>query len=261
MKVLLLLLFSFSVFSCTFKKERLDRAWLFLKAEYPDERAGTDYVVEAINPMAMSQESFLDLQEDGSYTSYFGSYEEGRWQLKKNQLVLSPAGDWKVIPFEVRSVDEGKLELYYAPRAAVYSFEGYENKFTRPSDNPFYYRNNKWRRKAERPESDSEIRERVKNHFRFFEKYLAWAQGRNIRVGNISSIASPLQVYSNGFELVHFERQSYQWKELFYDTANARTAYNKIYRIFREEKIDWNTKVPSFKMLELAFQQMQQKLR
>jgi hypothetical protein len=261
MKILLPFLLSFSFFSCTLKKERLDRAWLFVRAEYPDENAGNDFVVDLVNPMDMSQESFLNLQEDGSYTSYFGSYEQGQWEIKENKLVLRPQSGWKIIPFEVRSVDDGELQLYYRPRAAVYSFEGYENKFSRPSDDPFYYRNNKWRIKAERPESDGEIKERLRNHFRFFEKYLAWAQGRNIRVGNISSIASPLRVYSNGFELVPFERQSYQWKELFYDTANARTAYDKIYRIFREEKIDWNTKVQSFKMLESAFQQMQQKLR
>jgi hypothetical protein len=258
MRFFLLFLFSILLYSCITRSERLDRAWLFTMAEYPDENAQTDYVADMINPMRLSQESFLNLQENGNYSSYLGSYEQGQWELKENRLILKPSAGWKVIPFEVRSVNDGKMQLFYAPRAALYSFEGYDNFFSRPSDDPFYYANNKWRIKAAHKESDREIKVRVRNHFRFFEKYLAWANGKNIMVSNISSIASPLRVYSNGFELVPYERQSYEWKELFYDTANTRTAYNTIYRLFREEKIEWKTKEPSFKMLELAFRQMQQ---
>ncbi len=259
MRITLLVLVLF-LSACNSRKEKLARTWLFQKAVFTEGR--TDPIAEVVNPMNLGPSSFLNLQEDGSYTSYFGHYEQGSWQSKSDTLILNPTGGWKIIPFQVRKNLNGKLELFYAPRQAIYTFNGYDHiEHASGLENPFSYSNNKWRQKPDHPESDREITERLKNHFRFYETYFAWADRLNASTIEVNNVPSPLKIYSNGFELTHYSIQPYEWQQCFYDTADVRKAYLKLYYLFYAEDLDWKEKEHRFKMFASAYRQLQQKLK
>jgi hypothetical protein len=260
LKYILPLLFILFI-SCSQPQGKIDKAWIFQKAEYPDENAQTNYTAEVINPMKLSTESFLNLQADGKYTSFLGEFDQGEWELKDQKLILKPISGWKLIPFDVQELKNGKLVLYYEPRAALYTFEGAENTFESGLDDPFSYSNNKWRMKPDRPESDAEILQRLKNHFRFYEKYFAWGHNSGQTVLNINGRASPFRFYGNGLQLVHYTNQPYEWKMLFYDTSDVKRAYLKVYDLFRRENFNWKESNDRFRMFESVFREMQKKIK
>ena len=255
-----LVLIVFSLVACENRQPSLSKVWLFRKAGFTEGQ--TDYNAEVINPMRLSSSSFINLEDDGKYTSYFGFYEQGTWDLKTDTLWLRPSASPKLIPFIVREHDEEQLELFYEPRQAIYSFDGYENgQFESGLENPFSYSNNKWRLQPDAAESEMQITERLKNHFRFYETYFSWADKLDRTTINVNHVPSPLRLYGNGFELIHYSQQPEEWQRCFYDTADVRKAYNQLYYLFYREDIDWKEKDGRFKMFADAFRQLQQKLK
>lgn len=257
-KKILLITFSIAVIisSCQSNEEKVKKVWFFSEADFSDEN---DQILQAEqNHIILSPESFLDLQKDGTYTSFFGSFVRGEWTLTNDQLVLNSKKN--NLEFEIRSAGKNELKLYYPLRKAEYLFEGFKNEFASQNENPFSAVNNKWRLKASKRESDTEISYRLKNHFRFQEKYFAWGNKNELQVLDVNSTASPLKIYSNGFELIHYTQQRYEWKKLFYDSADYKKAFEKIYYIFQTDKINWIKTNNKFKMFASAFQQLQEKI-
>ena len=248
------------LYSCNRGDDTLARTWIFQKAVYTE--GATNFDVEAINPVQLSGASFLDLQEDGSYTSYFGTFDAGQWEENGDVLLLKPASaSWMQVPFTIRKMRKGKLDLFYEPRQAIYTFRGYSNDvFTSSGDNPFSLQNNKWRLKPEQPESEAAISQRLRNHFRFFEVLFSWAHVTGQKTLNVNEQPGALRHYANGFELVHYSEQLPEWKACFYDTADVRKAYNQLYYLFYKEDLDWKDE-NRFVMFASAYRQMQQLLK
>jgi hypothetical protein len=239
------------------KKRKLDKAWFFAEVDFKeDEELKEEKVKPEPFHLVLSQESFLDLQKDGTYTSYFGVMDKGKWKVKEKQLILFNVRH--DIVFDIVSVNKDLLKLYYPARNAEYTFEGFENSFEKPEDNPFAVVNNQWRRKATHKESDEEIDARLKNHLLFHQKYFTWGAKEHKEGLYVNRIASPVTIYSNGFQLKQDGKLPYEWTHLFYDKIDCRKAYERLYYVVALNKVKWPKTDNDFEILASAFAQVRQ---
>lgn len=248
-----------TLYACKSDRAAINKVWFFNEANFPEKEADVPSGDGNGTHIILSPESFLDLQKDNTYTSYFGKFDEGKWTVKDKKLILfNQKGE---LEFGIRSVKNDELKLYYAPRNTEYLFSGFENNFASKEDNPFSAVNNKWRIKAQKKESDEEIAYRLRNHFRFQEKYFSWGTDSDIKVLDVNTTPGPLKIYSNGFELIHYTQQPFEWTNVFYDSTDCRKAFEKVYYIFEYDELDWIKTKDRFKMFASAFKQLQQKIK
>jgi hypothetical protein len=140
----------------------------------------------------------------------------------------------------------------------VYWFNGFENAVPSEAESPFSVHNNLWRIKAMHKESDIEIRARLKNHFKWWEKYFAWALKNKMKVLDIRSTASVLDMYANGFELKYYDYEFPEWKTIFYDTADCWRAYEMVYYLMYQKNVNWPKTENRFESFVSAFKQLQE---
>ncbi len=105
MKIFFLLLLFFIFTSCQQKeKAPLTKVWLFAEVDFPDEKVKTDLADAAIS-LNFTSESFLNIQKDGKFTSYFGRYVQGTWKEKNDKIYLSDPDD-NSIAFEIKELND-----------------------------------------------------------------------------------------------------------------------------------------------------------
>lgn len=204
---------------------------------------------------------FINLQANGQYTASLQEFTYGSWDLDKDLIVLT-GQDKKKRRIRIETVQKNELVLDVRPenkQQTAYHFEGNKNNFE-DEDNPFSKVNNEWRIKATHKESDKEISDRLKNHFRYWERYFDWGIKTDKQSLDVRSLRGPLKLYGNGFELVPLEDWSPEWKAVFYDTEDSRIAWNKLHYFFTYERIAWAKTEHKFKMFISAFQQLQRKI-
>jgi len=214
--------------------------------------------------------NFIDLQQDHHYTAFFLPYQKGRnadystlseyetgtWEVRDENLVLIDQHE-QVRKFQIHEVDDKELVLTDNSRQQLYCFKGVDNKFDSTGNNPFAPENNRWRIRAAKAESDAELAARLSNHFRYWEKFFAWAHKNGLKQVDIQSTPSVLDLYGNGFKLKHPLEQLPEWKNAFYDTADNRKAYEKLYYLMARRNLDWPRTESRFEMFESVFQQLQ----
>ena len=229
-------------------KKKIDGLWFFT---HSSRMVQNDYA-EA-NPA-----SFLYLRSDNTYTRDFKKFEYGHW--KRNDSVLLLTNNQKItISFPVRLVSKNELELISA-EGTVLNFEQQPAKFSSSADNPFSLGNNQWRIPAVKKESDQELKNRLKNHFRFHEAYFKWALDAKLSGIDVRSTPSLIKIYGNGFALKNFDELPASWRSYFYDEEDCQKANDMIKDIFEKGDIAWAQTDNKYKMFISAFQQLQQKI-
>jgi hypothetical protein len=251
-------LFFLSLFFIACKTENkpsFEKAWIY-DDEFSD---GRQDVYRQGNSLeyGFSSASFLNLQPDGKFTSYFSAFDYGNWQLQDSTLLLINHTKGRLF-LEVKSLDDKHMVCINKSNQKVYPFKGFKNLFNSDAESPFSLDNNRWRIKARHKESDAELSARLKNHFRWWEKYFSWGLNNKIKLLDIRSTASVLDMYANGFELQYYDNQFPEWKNTFYDTADCWRAYEMVYYLMYKKDIDWPKTENRFERFVSAFQQLQQ---
>jgi hypothetical protein len=244
------------IFSCHSKKDPLAKAWIYDDNQTAEQTSENATLYRATEDLNMTGANFMDLRPDSSYTSYLNGYDLGRWYFKDDELILVSQNK-SIREWEVKKVDAHELVCIDKMKNHVYRFMGYNNDFKSPSENPFALENNQWRMKARHKESDKEIAARLKNHFRFWEKYFAWGFHNKIDYLDVQNTPGVLEMYSNGFKLQYYNYEMPEWKNAFYDTADAWKAYEKVYYSMYAKEIDWPKTDNRFERFVSAFKQMQ----
>ena len=242
--------------ACTSDKTKLAKVWFYISEE---DARNEDEGSKGSLPYDMNSLSFVNLQTDGTYTAYLSQFEEGQWMLKEGDQIILENQRKQITILPIKEIN--KEELVLLSNKMAYHFEGYENNFATAQDNPFSRQNNLWRIKAAHKESDAEITNRLKNHFKFWEQYFSWGIKIDKKMLNVRSLPSPLKLYSNGFELIPYEEQPEKWTANFYDTSDSRRAYEKLHTFLTTEDIDWPTTDHKFKLFTSAFKQLQQRIK
>jgi hypothetical protein len=228
--------------------KKIDQLWFY---SYSSNSNDADSSITPAN--------FVNLQPDGSYTRDFGNFDYGTWEQKASTLLLkSHAGS--AIEFPIKSFVSNNLQLVSA-RGTLLNFEGQPRNFSSPDMDPFMIANNKWRIPARKKENEQEIRNRLRNHFRFYELYFTWALNNHFQSIDVNSTPSPIKIYGNGFELKASEDLPKTWRGYFYDSLDCKQASDLIKYVFEHHSISWPITENKFKMFISAFQQLQQQLR
>ena len=233
------------LFSCSMNTKP-EAVWLF---SHVDGRAKYDTL--------LNQASFLNLQPDGFYTRDFGFYDEGKWELNNEELVLhSKRRSVARIPVKALQKDELHLNATASLVAKFVRTPALSND----KENPFIPAYNQWRLKAKRKESRDEISKRLLNHCLFWETYFSWGLKQEVNALDVRNTPTPIKIYGNGFGLKKFEELPASWTRYFYDTADCRQATEMLKVIFARRNIKWPRTKNTYEMFVSAFQQLQTQL-
>lgn len=210
----------------------LSSIWMYTHSEQLADKgkvSSADNDNDAGIRLNLNPSHFLCLQPDGNYSMDFGSYEYGTWKLMDNVIQLTDS-DRKIKGLEMQML--GRDEMMIITQSPGGGRTGWHFESSRikvkPSDNPFAIENNRWRIKAVAKENDEAIAERLRNHFRYWEKYFYWGMETEKTSLDVRSLAGPLKMYGNGFKLIPFEDWPAEWTSLFFDRDDAYKAYGKL---------------------------------
>ena len=249
--------FSLFIFSCTQQKDPLLKVWFYNDHIGKDDQIKNYYKYHSVMEYGFNSASFINLQPDGTFTSYLSGFDYGKWMCGDSTLIMINHDNGK-LELGVKRLANDKMVCINKRNNKVYEFNGFPNKFDTSINNPFSKENNYWRIKAKHKESDLEIADRLKNHFSFWEKYFAWGLHSEISTLNIGTTPSLLEMYGNGFKLHYYDNEPLDWKNIFYDSADSWKAYEKLYYIMAEKDIKWPDSKNRFVGFVSAFQQLQQ---
>lgn len=236
-------------------KGSIERAWMYHN-DLSDEKQPDAVYKHGDMEYGFSSASFLDLQPTGKFTSYFSAFDYGEWKFEDSILILTNHNKGRLL-LHVKELND-KMICINKSNQKVYPFDGFNNVFSSEADNPFSIMNNRWRVKAGHKETDAELVARLKNHFRWWEKYFKWALNNEMKSLDIRSTASVLDMYANGFELQYFDTQLPAWQNLFYDSADCWRAYEMVYYLMYKKDINWPKTENGFESFVSAFRQLQQ---
>jgi hypothetical protein len=240
--VCLSFLFLLTLTGCIFPVKPGSHVWFYTFGTGP----GTD----TLTPV-----SFLELRPDGSFSQDFGSFAYGRWEQKDQQLFLTNQ-QHKTFIYTISNLASKEMALVIA-RDRIGHFDGKPLPSVDPLEDPFSADNNKWRLPATHKESDSEIRQRLYNHCRFWEKYFAWALDNKLDIVDVRSTPTAIKIYGNGFGLKSFDDLPPRWKAFFFDDEDCRKANDILTDIFHHQTIAWGNTDSKYKMFLGAFQQLE----
>lgn len=231
--------------SCGSRKDSVSRLWFFTHTNGTVRGSDT----------SLSPVSFLQLRKDGTYTLDFGRFEHGTWDLEEDQLFLkNQQGKTNSLGFQF----DGKEMQIKIGNNATANFES--KPLPKASADPFSKENNQWRIPPAKKETDSEIRQRLLNHCRFWEAYFTWALDNKLTTVDVRSTPTLIKIYGNGFGLKPFEELPAAWISYFYDEEDARRANNQMAYVFNDKDIAWGNSDNKFKMFLSAFQQLSRHL-
>ena len=113
------------------------------------------------------------------------------------------------------------------------------------ADDPFYATNNQWRVKPLKPETDEQIRERVRQALIFYGKYLDRNVALNEQVISFTGIPVILMWYKAGLAVIPKTRVEQRWVNCFYNKEQALKAQNMLENIL-DKKYKWDMTEPNW---------------
>lgn len=234
---------------CAPGKKAVTGLWVYYAGEIMDQPEAE----------GITSASFIDLHSDGTYTKDLGNFDYGKWQQKDSILILTGTKKGPV-NYVIKSMVDDELDLRILRKVTI-TFVKRSGGFDSAAHNPFSVQNNQWRIPAGHKESDQQIKERLRNHCRFYQAYFQWGLDDNLSTLDVRGTASAIKIYKNGFVLVPFEQLGERWKSYFYDEEDCRKANDILKDIFERKAIVWENKEHSYKMFLSAFRQLEQMLK
>lgn len=185
----------------------------------------------------LSRASFMELRDDHTYTQDFGHFDYGGWKIKGNDLYLTNQQHHTYI-FRLAFFDTNRMNIALG-QGKVAFFVRRPSPPSQPSKDPFSLENNRWRFPPAHKENIAGIRQRLLNHFQFWEAYFRWGTDNGIDAMDVTHIPTPMKIYGNGFGLKKYDSLSTRWKACFFDEEDCHCADTLIKGIFRRNTIQW----------------------
>jgi hypothetical protein len=223
--------------------------WFYTYTSGPKDNDGA-----ALNPS-----NFIVLKDDGQYSMDFGKFSYGKWVYSGDQLLLTDQQNQKSA---LRVNYLTRKDMQIGPAAGpLDNFERQPASTGDENENPFSLTNNRWRIRAAAKETDQQLRERLANHFQFWERYFNWALRHKIDYIDVRSTPTAVKIYGNGFTLKPLKELPNRWINCFFDQDDCIRANEIISKAFTSGQIAWPHSDNRFVMFIGAFQQLGQVIK
>ena len=202
--------------------------------------------------------SFINLQQDNTYTSYLDSFDYGKWKLDGKKLILTNSKN-NSSNFTVNYVDGKNMQLSRNGNPWD-NFTAQAGVFKTDDENPWSLLNNRWRIPATQKEDNNALLKRLINHSRFWEKYFTWANDNRIDYIDVRSTPTPFMIYGNAFTIKAPQDLPKEWKSFFFDDEDCINAEIILTESVQNNHIALPGTENRYLLFISAFQQMQQVL-
>jgi len=194
-----------------------------------------------------------------------GNIQAGKWELndKVKPVTISfklDNGETEtselayLMPFEMKLAQkkDGKKNIVDLRAEAI--------RYRNSNDDPFYISNNLWRFKPAKPESDEQIRNRLKSCIHFFVLFYDHKIKADAKEVLFTGLPSCFKWYGGGIYLQKEKELDNKWVNSFYDKDQAMKAY-KLADKLMSSKFTWPKKESNWLKLNLAvLRQMEKKV-
>jgi hypothetical protein len=180
---------------------------------------------------------------DGSFLQNVRGYcEAGDWSFNKEEkTILLEYDDDRELEYKLRLLGPTDLRLTNITNGSetILNFvsDGRQIPAT-DSNNAFLPRYSNWRNKPTKPETDSAIKSRVKQHLQFFVLYLKGQLARDAETISFYGFPTCIEFYNGGVGITENEITLSNWKDCFYDQAEAERGTNIMKQILKK-KYNW----------------------
>lgn len=189
--------------------------------------------------------------------------DEGIWEFNTDKKTLKfkyNNGSGDLYKLRALAIDEMQLTNIGIGSETVLKFVSDAKCYKNKNEDPFYFRNNKWRIKPTRPENDDAIKQRLKENIYFFILYYRDAIARRASLVSFYGFPSCLKWYAGGIHLQAKEELSEKWEDCFYSKAQAAKAYEIMDKVLGKKynwpKGDANWIKKNLFVLEQMYQQL-----
>jgi hypothetical protein len=161
-----------------------------------------------------------------------GSFSSGNWKLSKdnNSIQFQDSGRTGLpVPFKIEKNPNGRmlLTLSNEPKNLAIKFIKESEALEESIEDPFYTGNNQWRIKPAQPENSAELTSRLSNYLKHLALILKSAKERKQTVVSFEFSLGPVKIYNGGIGIYPYGIVPENWKNSFYDEADASATYHK----------------------------------
>jgi hypothetical protein len=189
---------------------------------------------------------------DGSVVRNPRSYISlGTWQYDDEKKIISinlKAGDNYRYKIMAISANELKWIDLDETRPNVETYVAQSFSYKQNELDPFYGANNQWRIKPGKPETPEQINKRVKDCVRFYSLFYNDNLLRDTAIISFVGLPSCFNWYSSGIGVQAADKLSDEWKDCFYDKAQALKAHALLENLITQKyqwtkgRFDWRVK-------------------
>jgi len=237
MKNYLYLFFVINIFGCssssepTFSETDLVKAWRLSEVISMDgENDEVNEMLKLVFEEQLLTEGYvLYFFPDKRFTELTGySIEAGNWEFDGKEIKF---GDKKI---QVERFEEKRKKTFLIGDLLMEE-ESFKAKLKWVKEvemvekfkmDPFYPKNNLWRKKPTQKENDEQIRERLLNYVLHFAYILKASTEREHNVVSFAHSMGIIRVYRGGIGIVKTAQVKEEWKNCFFDEEDAIKAYD-----------------------------------
>lgn len=180
------------------------------------------------------------------YGTWF--YDDDKKTITVNYSVEKGHDTYKIAAL---APDELKLLNIGINTSTILKFISPAKRFKNPEEDPFYVKNNLWRIKPLRKETDAAIRQRLKENIYFFILFYRASIEKDDKTVSFYGLPSCFRWYGGGIYLKAKEELKDNWLDCFYDIKQAMKAYSIADKLL-EQKYEWPKKENNWLKLNLA---------
>jgi hypothetical protein len=181
--------------------------------------------------------------QDVSFTSDDGiEYNPGIVFMTDSSVLENPAGEMTYGKFSIdgntihTSFDDGRKAVYVIDQISneqlllsrtekkhttKLNYKATSTSWPESNTNPFARQNYKWTQKPKKPESDEEIRNRVKQFVQFYAYYFQGFVDGNAQQIDFNALPNCLNWYQGGISIQNKDGLDKKWMNCFYSAQQA----------------------------------------
>ncbi len=194
-----------------------------------------------------------------------GNMTTGKWTMNENEKPVSlrfflSNNETEVYKLAYLMPYQMKLAKRAGDKNLIIDLGSEAVRFTNIANDPFYITNNSWRFKPAKKESNSALKQRLKNCIHFFVLFYDQKINTGSDFVSFTGLPSCFKWYGGGIYLQKEKELQAKWVNTFYNKEQAMFAY-KLAGVLLEQKYIWPEKETNWLKLNVAvLKQMEQKI-